>query len=84
MQEWGVSKATAGKVTLMADADCALTKAMGLDCDLSAVLGGGPRSKRYALELKKGKVTKVKVDDIVHPSCSLVNGMVDGMALASR
>ncbi|MBX3487617.1 MAG: peroxiredoxin [Candidatus Paracaedibacteraceae bacterium] len=52
----------AGKLIFIADWDAALTKAMGMDVDLSAFTLG-VRSKRYAAVIENGVVTHLNVED---------------------
>ena len=52
----------AGKRIFIADWDAALTKAMGMDVDLSAFTLG-VRSKRYAAVIENGVVTHLNVED---------------------
>ena len=40
MEAWGKDQGAEGKVRMLADAGCALTKALGLEFDLTDVLGG--------------------------------------------
>lgn len=52
----------AEKLTMLADGNNELTKALGMDIDLS-VLGLASRSQRFALIAEDGKVTYLGVDD---------------------
>ena len=62
-----------GKVRMLADTTGALTKALDLELDLSAVLGS-VRSKRYSLVIEDGKVTEANVEpDGTGLTCSLAD-----------
>lgn len=62
MKAWGEANEVGEKVTLVADGSAALTKALGLEVDLTA--GGlGIRSKRYAAILEDGVVKDLAVED---------------------
>ena len=72
MRAWGeASGAAAAGITLLADADSAFTKAIGMDYDAPAA-GMFGRSKRYALVAEDGVVT------IWHPEpergCTISSG----------
>ncbi len=62
MGAWGAAQEVGEKVVLLADGSADLTKALGLEIDLSG--GGlGIRSKRFALIAEDGVVTEVAVED---------------------
>jgi glutaredoxin/glutathione-dependent peroxiredoxin len=61
MGAWGKDQGVDGKVTMVSDGSAALTKALGLELDLTA-RGMGVRSQRYALVVDDGKVTHVAVE----------------------
>jgi glutaredoxin/glutathione-dependent peroxiredoxin len=62
MKAWGEANEVGEKVTLVADGSAALTKALGLEVDLTA--GGlGIRSKRYAAILEDGVVKDLAVEE---------------------
>ena len=56
---WTMLKETEGKVTMLADAGCQLTKALDMELDAADKLGN-VRSKRYAMIVDDGKITKVR------------------------
>ncbi len=68
---WDASGAKAAGITMLADADGAFTKAIGMDFD-APVVGFFGRSKRYALAAEDGVVT------VWHPEpergCSISGG----------
>ncbi|KAK3840172.1 MAG: peroxiredoxin-5, mitochondrial-like protein [Linnemannia elongata] len=61
MDAWGKDLKVGDKVTMLADPQGKFVKDLGLDFDASAALGGH-RSKRFALILENGKITKAFVE----------------------
>ena len=61
MGAWAKDQGITDQVVMIADGSAALTKAMGLEFDLTA-RGLGVRSQRFALVAKDGKVTHVAVE----------------------
>jgi glutaredoxin/glutathione-dependent peroxiredoxin len=61
MGVWGREQGVGDKVVMLADGSAALTKALGLELDLTA-RGLGIRSQRYALIAEDGKVTHLAVE----------------------
>jgi len=61
MGAWGRDQRTSGKVRMMADGSAALTRALGLEQDLSA-RGMGIRSQRYAMVVDDGVVKTLHVE----------------------
>jgi glutaredoxin/glutathione-dependent peroxiredoxin len=62
MKAWGEANQVGEKVTLLADGSATLTKALGLEVDLTGA-GLGVRSKRYAAILDDGVVTDLAVEE---------------------
>ncbi|NDG58569.1 MAG: peroxiredoxin, partial [Betaproteobacteria bacterium] len=62
MGAWGREQQAAGKVRMMADGSAELTKAMGLEFDLTA-RGLGLRCQRFSMVVDHGVVTHVSVED---------------------
>jgi len=62
MAAWGRSQGTGDKVSLLADGNGDLARALGLDIDLSAN-GMGTRNRRYAAVLDDGVVTHLALED---------------------
>ena len=61
---------------MLADTCGALTKALGLELDLSAVLGT-VRCKRFSMMVEDGTVTKIHVeDDGTGLTCSLAQNIL--------
>lgn len=61
MRAWGKSQESEGAVTLLADGNAELTRALGLDLDLS-VAGMGVRAKRASLLIDDGVVKSVEIE----------------------
>jgi glutaredoxin/glutathione-dependent peroxiredoxin len=61
MGVWGREQGVGDKVVMLADGSAMLTKALGLELDLTA-RGLGIRSQRYALVAEDGKVTHLAVE----------------------
>ncbi|WP_349607172.1 peroxiredoxin [Cupriavidus sp. DF5525] len=61
MGAWGREQQVAGTVRMMADGSAEWTRALGLEQDLSA-RGLGLRSKRYAMVIDDGVVTRLEVE----------------------
>jgi peroxiredoxin len=74
MDAWGRELGADGKVHMLSDDNGDLTRALGLDADLSGV-GLGMRSKRYSMLLDGGVVKECNVEDDVsaHTICSAVH-----------
>ena len=73
MEAWGKAHGADGKVRMLADTTGAWTKALGLDLDLTAALGG-VRCKRFSAVVDDGVVTKLNVEPAEAPTgmtCSL-------------
>lgn len=62
MSAWEKATGATGQILFLADGNAAFTRAVGLDQDLSAV-GFGARSKRYAMIVEDGTVTRLGVED---------------------
>lgn len=64
MQAWGKEHGTDGKVSMLADADGAFTKAIGLAIDLPD-FGLSGRSERYSMIVENGVVKTLNVEKSV-------------------
>lgn len=62
VQAWAQQSGGIDKIRFLADWDAGLTKALGLDIDLS-VAGLGVRSKRYSMLVENGAVKSLNVED---------------------
>merc|ERR1719396_72994 len=62
MAAWGKDQGAEGKVRMLADTKCELTKALDMELDATGKLGS-IRSKRYAMIVEDGKITKLGMDD---------------------
>jgi peroxiredoxin len=61
MGAWGKDQKAGGKVRMMADGSATLTKALGLEMDLTA-RGMGVRSQRYSMLVDDGVVKAINVE----------------------
>lgn len=62
MGAWGKDQGAGDKVDMLADGSADLTKAMGLELDLSG-RGFGVRSQRYAMLVEDGTVKHISVEE---------------------
>lgn len=62
MQAWAKASGGEGKIRFFADGSAVLTRALGLENDMSAG-GMGIRSKRYSMLIEDGIVTQLNVED---------------------
>merc|ERR1711970_513537 len=61
MGAWGKQHGAEGKVRMLADTCADLTKALGMELDLSAVLGS-VRCKRFSMMVEDGAVTQINME----------------------
>ena len=61
MEAWRKDLGADDRITMLADGSAALTKALGLELDLTA-RGLGMRSQRFAMVVKDGKVAHLAVE----------------------
>jgi len=61
MAEWAKASGTDGKVTLVSDPRATFTKALGMDADMTKMLGS-VRSQRYAMVVDDGVVKALEVE----------------------
>jgi glutaredoxin/glutathione-dependent peroxiredoxin len=64
MQAWGKEHGADGKVTMLADADGAFTRAIGLSLDLPD-FGLSGRSERYSMVVEDGVVKTINIETSV-------------------
>lgn len=64
MQAWGEAHDVGEKVVMIADATGDMTRAVGLELDLSD-FGLGERSKRYSMIVDDGTVTSINVENSI-------------------
>jgi peroxiredoxin len=62
MAAWGKEQGAIGKVRMLGDGNCELTKKLGLEADQSKG-GMGIRSRRYSLLVDNGVVKQVNVEE---------------------
>ena len=76
MAAWGKAHGADNKVRMIADTNATFTKALGLDLDLTAVLGS-VRSKRFSALVVDGVIKSINVEpDNTGLTCSLADGAV--------
>jgi glutaredoxin/glutathione-dependent peroxiredoxin len=79
MAAWGRSQGVGDKVTLLADGNGELARAMGLEIDLSrAALG--TRNKRYAAVIEDGIVTALLLEEATGLEVSSAEGVLSTLA----
>ena len=62
MNAWGERGGAAGKIRMLADGNGDLTRAMGVEIDLSSV-GLGVRSCRYSMIVEDGTIKQLNLED---------------------
>lgn len=62
MKAWGEHSHTAGKVTMLADGNGDLARAVGAEADMSKN-GMGRRSRRYSMLVENGVVTQFNLEE---------------------
>ena len=79
MAAWARSQGVGDKVTLLADGNGELARAMGLEIDLSR--GGlGTRNKRYAAVIEDGIVTALLLEEATGLDVSSAEGVLTALA----
>jgi glutaredoxin/glutathione-dependent peroxiredoxin len=79
MAAWARSQGVGDKVTLLADGNGELARAMGLEIDLSR--GGlGTRNKRYAAVIQDGIVTALLLEEATGLEVSSAEGVLTALA----
>jgi peroxiredoxin len=63
MSAWAKNREVGDRITMLADGNAELTKAIGLEFDASAA-GLGTRSRRYAMVVDDGVVRALMVEDV--------------------
>jgi 2-Cys peroxiredoxin 5 len=76
--EWGRNQGCEGKVRIIADHNAELTKALGLELDLTGPFGlGGLRCKRFSSIVDNGIITHMNVEpDGTGMKCSLAPSLL--------
>merc|ERR1712008_624816 len=62
MAAWARHQKALGKMMMLSDTHCELTKALNMELDATANLGT-IRSRRYAMLIEDGKIIKLGMDD---------------------
>ncbi|XP_060067104.1 peroxiredoxin-5, mitochondrial-like [Ylistrum balloti] len=71
MQAWGENQGATGKVRMLADTCCDLTKKLGFELDATGILGN-VRCKRFSMVVNNGKIEVLNVEpDGTGLTCSL-------------
>jgi peroxiredoxin len=61
MHAWGEVSSVDGKVDMLSDSDCSISKSLGLDMQFGKVLGH--RCKRFAMIVDNNIITKLFVEE---------------------
>ena len=61
MKAWGDVSGVDGKIDMLSDSDCSISKSLGLDMNFGKVLGH--RSKRFAMIVDNNIITKLFVEE---------------------
>ncbi len=62
MRAWGEANSVVGKIDMLADTDCSISEALGLDMDFGKVMGR--RSRRFSMVVENNIITKLFVEEI--------------------
>ena len=57
MRAWGEANSIVGKIDMLADTDCSISEALGLDMDFGKVMGR--RSRRFSMVVEKNNISKL-------------------------
>ena len=78
MKAWAKDQGAAGKVEMLADGNAELTRAIGLDADMSA-RGYGARCRRFAMIVDDGVVRTLAIEDGPVLEVSAAEKMLDAV-----
>ena len=78
MGAWGKDRGAGASVTMIADGNGDLSKALGLDFDGSGI-GFGIRSQRYAVIVDDGVVTKLAVEEPMKFDVSSADAILEAL-----
>jgi peroxiredoxin len=78
MKAWANDQGAAGKVEMLADGNAELTRAIGLDADMSA-RGYGIRSRRFAMIVDDGVVQSIAIEEGPVLDVSAAEKMLDAV-----
>ena len=62
MRAWGEANSVVGKIDMLADTDCSISEALGLDMDFGKVMGR--RSRRFSMVVENNIISKLFVEEI--------------------
>jgi peroxiredoxin len=78
MKAWAKDQGAAGKVEMLADGNAELTRAIGLDADMSA-RGYGARCRRFAMIVDDGVVQTIAIEEGPALGVSAAEKMLDAV-----
>ncbi|KAI6651657.1 Peroxiredoxin-5, mitochondrial-like [Oopsacas minuta] len=80
MEAWGKLHQVEGKVVMISDMNATLTRAIGLEIDLTDKLGS-IRSKRYSMEVNDNLITSIHVESSLGATgCSTSSAMLGSLS----
>ena len=62
MRAWGEANSVVGKIDMLADTDCSISEALGLDMDFGKVMGR--RSRRFSMVVENNIISKLFVEEV--------------------
>ena len=62
MRAWGEANSIVGKIDMLADTDCSISEALGLEMDFGKVMG--QRSRRFSMVVENNIISKLFVEEI--------------------
>ncbi len=62
MRAWAEANNVVGKIDMLADTDCSISEALGLDMDFGKVMGR--RSRRFSMIVENNIISKLFVEEI--------------------
>ena len=62
MRAWGEANSVVGKIDMLADTDCSISEALGLEMDFGKVMGR--RSRRFSMVVENNIISKLFVEEI--------------------
>ena len=62
MRAWGDVSGVEGKIDMLSDTDCSVSKSLGLDMDFGKVMG--LRSKRFSMIVDDSKIVKLFIEEM--------------------
>ena len=62
MRAWAEANSVVGKIDMLADTDCSISKALGLDMDFGKVMGR--RSRRFSMVVENNIISELFVEEV--------------------